>query len=414
MKILILTQYPLFASTTNRMLGFAKALQKRGHKVTFLVVGNKYLPGVQHKPVLPTEMDGVLIKYTPSIPNASIVMPGFLWGMLAVFFVLFIKTPIALRQAFSNDVIYSSKPLPYGAIITILISFFSRKPFVLDLDDWEGVGGFATIKQSNRAFVKAVITYFEEKTPLLAKSVVSASSLLAKRVILGGVPANAVFIAQNGADILKFNPGISGESLRNKLGLKGVVLCYLGTFKKGGANWEMLVNSFAEVCKQTSDAMLLVIGFGDQLDDAKTLGSKLGLANKIVFAGKVEHGNVAEYLATSDIFLLPYQDDFPDTFVNIGRSSVKLYEYMAMGKAIIATDVGEVGEALANGAGVLVKTNDPIEFGSAIVSAIKDKDFLRSIGEKARRRAEEVFNYEKMSEKVENALLYAKKQRLKN
>jgi glycosyltransferase involved in cell wall biosynthesis len=80
---------------------------------------------------------------------------------------------------------------------------------------------------------------------------------------------------------------------------------------------------------------------------------------------------------------------------------------MAMGKAIIATDIGEVREALKDGAGVLVKTNDPVEFGEAIALAIQSKDLMKNLGIKAREKAENIYNYDKMSEQVEKALLKA-------
>src|SRR3989339_839619 len=219
MKILVISQYPLYASTTNRMMGFAIALRKRGHKVTLFIVGNKYLPGTQ-KTYLPNEIEGVQVKYTPSLPNAFIVMPGFISGICAIFFLLLVKLLLTFIRSLMHDVVYSSKPLPYGTIVALPASFLARKPFILDTDDWEGVGGFATIKQGKRAFVKAVITYFEEKVPLWTRGVVAASHLLAQRTILSGVPEDCVFVAQNGADLQKFHPGVDGNPVRSRFGLR--------------------------------------------------------------------------------------------------------------------------------------------------------------------------------------------------
>lgn len=408
MKILAISQYPLEASTTNRILGFAIGLRKLGHDVTLLIIGNHYLPGA-HKTPLPREIQGVRIQQTPSVPDSWVVMPGFVSGILALLFMFFIKAPLAFFAARRHDVLYASKPLPYGAIVALVASRLARKPLVLDTDDWEGVGGFATVKQGKRALVKAVITYFEEKMPLWSKATVAASNLLAQRVRLTGVPADSVFVAQNGADLQKFHPALDGSAVRQRFHLSGTIFSYLGTFKKGGANWEMLLDAFAHCARKTSDSMLLVIGFGEQLQDAQAYAETLGLSQRVVFAGRVEHADVPSYLAAADVCLLPYETAFPHTFINIGRSSVKLYEYMAMGKPVIGSDIGEIHTALQDGAGLLVGQESAEAFGTAMAQLVLDPHLLETLGQGARQRAETVFNYDSMATVVEKALRYATK-----
>jgi glycosyltransferase involved in cell wall biosynthesis len=389
------------------MLGLAVGLKKRGHAVTLMITGNKYLPG-KKKEKLPVDIKGVCIAHTPSLPDSFIVMPGMIQGILALLFLVVVKTPLVFLRALKHDVVYCSKPLPYGAIVAFLSSRLARKPMVLDTDDWEGVGGFATIKQGRRAIVKTVITYFEEKLPLLCKAVVPVSKLLADRIMLSGVPPEAVIIAPNGADINRYNPSVNGRAVREKYSLSGTVLSYVGTFKKGGANWKMLVDSYSVVAKAMPDTKLLVIGFGDELDDARAYCSSIGVDKQVVFTDRVDNEFVPEYLAASDICLLPYQDDFPHTFLNIGRSSLKLYEYMAMGKPVVATAVGEVKEALKDGGGIIVRTNDANDFGRAIVDFLSRPESERiAVGREARRRAETVYNYDALSGVAEKALLYA-------
>jgi len=407
MKILVVSQYPLYASTTNRMQGLAEGLVRRGHRVTLLIIGNRHLPGKKGG-VLPSEVNGLFIRYTPSLPDAFVVMPGYLQGILALFFMVLVKLPITFYHALRSEVVYTSKPLPYGAIVSTVASFLAGKPMVLDMDDWEGVGGFATIKQGNRALTKAVITYFEEKIPNLSKAVVVVSQLLADRVKLGGVLKEAIFVVPNGADIERFSPKIDGTAIRKKYSLSGMVLIYVGTFKKGGANWKMLIDSFAVAARTQPDIKLLVVGFGSELEIAQNHAASLGIGTQAIFAGKVENADVPEYLAAADLCLLPYQDDFPDTYINIGRSSLKLYEYMAMGKPVVATSVGEVREALKEGAGVLIKTNDPEDFGTAVAEFIRLPDEARRrVGECARTRAETLYNYYSLSGILEKALFFA-------
>ncbi|MBD3390762.1 MAG: glycosyltransferase, partial [Chitinivibrionales bacterium] len=127
-------------------------------------------------------------------------------------------------------------------------------------------------------------------------------------------------------------------------------------------------------------------------------------ASRLVFAGKVVHDEVPPYLAAADILILPYSDAFPDTYVNVGRSSLKLYEYMAMGKPIVASDIGELHESLKDGGGVLVRANDPHLFGREIVALLENDGLMSKFGIEARRRAEDRYNYASLAGEYTKAI----------
>jgi glycosyltransferase involved in cell wall biosynthesis len=105
-----------------------------------------------------------------------------------------------------------------------------------------------------------------------------------------------------------------------------------------------------------------------------------------VFPGLVPYGRVPEHLAACDILVsphLPLEDGSPFFF-----SPVKLYEYMAAGRAVVAAALGQIGEVLREGeTGLLHPAGDAGAFRRAIRTAAADPDLRRRLGEAARAEA---------------------------
>ena len=80
---------------------------------------------------------------------------------------------------------------------------------------------------------------------------------------------------------------------------------------------------------------------------------------------------------------------------------------MIAGRAIVATDIGEVREALKDGTGILIKGDDPSEYGRAIVNILKDPSLKKKLGELARRRALECYSNDVLVERLEKAYITA-------
>jgi len=410
-RILFVSQTALGTSTTNRYIQLCTHLARNGYRVTLFFIGKG--KAAQDCAIrYPRRIGPVAIRHSAAIPAALLQKTNAVTAVFAAAFLLLTCIPRLLLACFRRDVIVLGKPLPLGAFVTLLCAAITRKPVVLDADDWEGVGGFATIKQGGNAFAKAVITFFEEWTPARCAAVVVVSRLLYERMRYAGVQCRDLFCVPNGADIERFNPAIDGGPVRTQLSLDDkTVLAYLGTFKPGGANWRFILDSVHEVCRCAEKAALMIIGFGPQLDDARAYAKRLGIEHRVVCAGKVEHECVPQFLAAADILILPYSADFPDTFINTGRSSLKLYEYMAMGKPIVASDIGELHEALKDGGGVLVQANVAPMFGRKIIELINDPAAMRRYGNEARKRAEEKYNYEALAKDFAQALDHAAKSR---
>lgn len=393
------------------MLEMGKGLVKKGHDVTYLILGDKNYRGKNLKIESPKNIGRVKIIYTRSLPYSLIKNPNALKGVISLIFYFIFKIPKLFYFSLKNNIIHLSKPLPFGAVSVLIIKFFSGKKFVLDLDDLEGIGGFATINQKGKTFNKLVISFFEEFMPKKADAVTVVSKFLERKVELLDINRNKIFYVPNGADIKKFKSKRKNKELLKELNCEGKkIIGYVGRFGFGGINWDMLLDTFKIINDKDKKTKLLIVGGGQTLDKAKEYVKKLEIDKKVIFTGNVSRDSVPEYISIMDICLVPYSDEFPHTFINRSRSSIKLYEYMAMGKAIVATDIGEIHEALKDDCGALVKSNNPKDYAEKILELLKKPKLIEKYSKNVLKKVRKNYNYDNLCKIFENAYKFVKKE----
>lgn len=102
----------------------------------------------------------------------------------------------------------------------------------------------------------------------------------------------------------------------------------------------------------------------------------------VEFLGELSHPEAIDLMASCDLFVLPsYTEGFPNAVL----------EAMALGKAVVATDVGAIPEMLAEECGILVKPKDLVNLNTALQALIADDDLRTELGSRARERA--IANY---------------------
>lgn len=106
-------------------------------------------------------------------------------------------------------------------------------------------------------------------------------------------------------------------------------------------------------------------------------------STNVDFLGELPHDEAMAMLAVSDLFILPsYSEGFPNAVL----------EAMALGTAIVATEVGAVDEMLSGGCGILIKPRDIPSLKSAIRMTCSNSDLRTAMGERARVRAKEKYS----------------------
>ncbi len=217
-----------------------------------------------------------------------------------------------------------------------------------------------------------------------------------------GVPGDRIFYIPNNVDTGIFNSNVDEKAVRSRLQLSSEpVIVYLGVlYRHDIAIWKTLIMIMKHVVEKLSDARLMIIGWGPAIEDIQRMAEKLNIQKNILLIGGVPHRMLPQYLAASDVALTFMTDKFP---YYLSCSPKALFEYMASGKAIVGSDIGEIREALKDGAGVLVNSEDPKDYAEAILKILKDSAFRKSLGENAKKKAYEFYSNDVLVEKLEKA-----------
>jgi len=183
---------------------------------------------------------------------------------------------------------------------------------------------------------------------------------------------------------------------------KDLKIFYGGSFnEKDGL--EYLIRAFDEVSKEYMNVTLVITGIGVKSDMARVND----LINKAVNKSKILYKG---FLNTNDYYsLLNECDIFCMTRINSKHANsgfpFKLGEFLASGKAVVATNVGDVSKYLINNVNsILIKPNSIHQLINALSSLIENPDIIRSLGIEGRKTAECFFDSEKVSMKLYSIL----------
>jgi glycosyltransferase involved in cell wall biosynthesis len=192
-----------------------------------------------------------------------------------------------------------------------------------------------------------------------------------------------IVINPNGVDPEKFSPEIDGSQIRKDLKLDDYfVVGFIGTFTR----WhgvETLFDAAVKVIEQNDKVKFLFIGDGNLKSALELKTHQLGLDEKIIFTGIIPHDRAPEYLAACDVLVSPHLG-FEDGTKFFG-SPTKLFEYMAMGKPIIASDLEQIGKIIQNEInGLKFSPGNVDELVQRIFQILNDPDLKARLGRKAR------------------------------
>lgn len=217
-----------------------------------------------------------------------------------------------------------------------------------------------------------------------ADLVVGNAEAFRKELLSRGVEMDRILIIPNGVDPDRFTPSISGMEIRKRFGIKDqeIIVSFVGSFGPWhGA--EILAKTISIVESQNPNVKYLFVGDGGRLDAVKEIVSDCGVSDKALFVGFVDRNLVSEYLAASDILVSP-QVPNPDGTPFFG-SPTKLFEYMSMGKAIIASDLDQIGSILTSQENaILISPGNISQLADAILVLANDPVLRARLGNNAR------------------------------
>lgn len=371
MNILMLHPHDIYSNSepwTVRITYLAKEYVKRGHRVRM----------VYHllDPNMPLEEASRRQEY----PFTTIPAHRYQFALVG-------KIRHIAQEAQWADVIHFQKCFPHVSIPSIYAGLRQNKPVHYDWDDWEY--GIYSYRPINKLVGKS-IDVFEKLLPRLVDTVSVASDELWRKARALGVPEHKIFEAHVGGDIENFHPGIDGDEIRETHQIDTPIVLYLGQLH-GAQYAELFLQSARKVLDAgIKDVTFLMIGSGERFGELFQLAETLQVAHKTVFTGAIDHDQVPKYVAAADVAVACFEE----TSQTITKSPLKVCEYMAMGKAIVASRMGEVTKMLDNGrCGILTEPGNADELSKGIIRFLKDPELRKEYSRRARQRAEEKYNW---------------------
>ena len=254
------------------------------------------------------------------------------------------------------DLLFIYKCLPVN-IPCIIAGKLRGKKVVVDWDDLD-----STFQPT--AFRKAITRWTERWMPRFADVVTTHNQRIKDQAEKVG--ARKVIIVPQVIDTDLFNPAkYDRDEIRTRLGLQGKkVISYMCSLDWGGSrDLDKILAAVQLVDRKRSDIVLLIIGGGILQENFQRMAADLKLKS-ISFTGLIPHESVPEYLTASDLALIYMRDD-PG---NRTRFSLKLLEYLCMGKTVVGHLAGATREALGE---YCVLTTDQIEdFADTIIKVL--------------------------------------------
>ena len=373
------------ATVSARTFPIARALVRRGHKVTILLPPYDNVAASGREEV----RDGVRIW------NARITRDAA-WARLSV--------PIRLTQralVLRPDVIHVFKPVGYAGMCGLYLRLASRVPLVVDCDDWEGRGGWNEANPYS-PLVKRVLDWQERWLPRHADAVTVASRVLETRAWGMGIrPARVACVPNCPGPLFAHPPPVDDAEkarVRHELGVGDApLLMYVG-YVPLGTDLDVLLEALPLVVRRVSQVRVAIVGDGPGTVGLRRQAKKQGLEDRLVFTGWVQHERVPAYLAAADVAVYPYRDNL----INRAKCSVKIQEYMATGKAIVTTSVGQNLEYLVHGSsGLLTEPGNVEDFAQGLVTVLSDRKLAQEMGANARRRVQEKYRWDDWVQVVE-------------
>ena len=229
----------------------------------------------------------------------------------------------------------------------VLLSLIKKVPLILEYNGSEvWVDTFWATKK--RMTLKWPIRLIEWVNIYYAHKIIVVSQALKNELMQRGVDQTKILVNPNGVNTSTFNSALLEKErclIRNQLALTNTfVFGFIGTFNK----WhgiELLVEIIPAIVLEKPQARFLLIGDGPLYTYAYETLQEYVVKKKVIFTGIIAQHEAKNYLAACDAFLSPTQPN-PDGTPFFG-SPTKIFEYLSMGKPVIASDLEQISEVIS-------------------------------------------------------------------
>lgn len=207
--------------------------------------------------------------------------------------------------------------------------------------------------------------WFTQKTIKNATLVITINKKLSEFAVRMGSKPDRTILIDAGIDLASYNPNLDDSRIREEYGIsrEDIVLFFMGWIYEF-AGMKELSRALGESKDKYPNYKILVVGDGDAYDEMCQIRDEYDMADQLILTGKQPFERIPEFLASADFCLLPAHIDEP---IMQDIVPIKIYEYLAMKKVVIATELPGISKEFGYGHGI-----EYIQEASEVLTTVED------------------------------------------
>ena len=374
MNILFIAPQPFYQNrgTPIAVKLLAQTLGEQGHSVHLLV----FHEGEE------ISLPNVTIHRSASLPGIRDIKPGLSLKKLICDFFVFFKAIRLLRNGSFNLV----HAVEEAVFMALAMKFIFRIPYVYDMDSLMSLQ--LVEKYPSLHLLRRGMEWLEKKAVQNSSGTIAVCRAL-EDTARKFAPSNLIVRLE---DItLLTDEAEEQDSLRQRLGIPGTMLMYVGNLEKY-QGIDLLIESFREALDTTAAAYLVIIG-GSQDDILfyQQRVEQLSMEGRVFFCGQRPVEMLGSYLSQADILVSPR--------IQGNNTPMKIYSYLDSGKAVLATKLPTHTQVLDDSIACLVAP-EKTSMAAGIITLVNNAELRKNLGTRARERVKSEYSLPVFKKKV--------------